>query len=183
VFVYHTLRDLHMVSLIHERAKNVNLFQLTPLYAFSGLTARTGISLLLLNYFSVLTDPATFVNRALFGLTIFTSLGAVLCFVLPLRGMHQRIVSEKKRLFGEANTRLEAAIQQIYQRADTQNLAGIDQLNQLMASLVTTREELKKIPTWPWETSTLTGFITLFLLPFIIRLIGWLLEQLFLYLI
>lgn len=55
-------------------------------------------------------------------------------------------------------------------------LMGIDQLNQLMASLVTTREVLAKIPTWPWETGTLTGFISAFL-PFAIGLIGVLLEQ------
>ncbi len=166
-----------MVSLIHASAKNVNLFQLTPLYAFSSLTAETGMGLLLLNYFSILTDPATFVNPALYGLTVFTSLVAVGCFVLPLRGMHDRIASEKKRLRAEANTRLEATIQEVYRRADSQNLTGIYQLNQLMTSLVMTREVLAKIPTWPWETGTLMGFISAFLLPFVVNLIIVLLEQ------
>jgi hypothetical protein len=178
VFVYHTLRQLRLVSLIHARAENVNIFQLTPLYAFSGLTAQTGMVLLLLNYFSVLTDPTTFVNPALIGLTVFTSLAAVACFVLPLRGIHDRIVLEKKLRIAEANRRLEAVIQQVYRRADEQNLAEIDPLNQLMTSVVTTREMLDKIPTWPWETATLTGFISVFLLPFIVRLIIGLIEQL-----
>lgn len=178
VFVYHTLHQLRMVSLIHASAKNVNLFQTTPLYAFSGLTAQTAISLLLLNYFSILTDPATFVNPALNGLTIFTSFIALAFFVLPLMGMHDRLVAEKKRLRAEANTRFEATIQEIYRRADSQNLAGIDQLNQLMTSLVTTRAELAKISTWPWEVGTLTGFISAFLLPFILRVAGVLLIPL-----
>lgn len=64
----------------------------------------------------------------------------------------------------------------MYRRADAQNLTGIDQWNQLMASLVTTREVLAKIPTWPWETRALTGFISAFL-PFAVGLIGVLLEQ------
>lgn len=165
VFVFHTLQQLRMVSRIHASASNVNLFQLTPLYAFSVLTAQTGLSLLVLNYFSVVTDPATFVNPALFGLTIFATVGAIVCFVLPLKGMHDRIAAEKNRLRAEANSRLEAAIQQLYRRVDTGELTGIDQLHQLMASLVTTRDVLAKIPTWPWETGTLTGFLTALLLP------------------
>jgi hypothetical protein len=31
-------------------------------------------------------------------------------------------------------------------------------------------------PTWPWEMGTLTGFISVFLLPFIVRLIATLLD-------
>ncbi|HEX2033476.1 MAG TPA: hypothetical protein VHS99_04760 [Chloroflexota bacterium] len=177
VFVYHTLRQLRMVSLIHASARNVNLFQLTPLYAFSGLTARTGIGLLLLNSFSILTDPATLVNPPLFGLTIFTSLVSVACFFLPLKGIHDCIASKKQRLLAEVNARLEAAIQHLYRRADAQDPTGIEQVNQLLTALVTTREVLTKIPTWPWETGTLTGFISAFLLPFIVGLIILFLEQ------
>lgn len=177
VFVYHILRQLRMVSLIHASARHVSLFRLTPLYAFSGLTAQTGIGLLLLNYFSVLTDPTAFVNPPLTALRVFASLVAVACFVLPLRGMHQRIAAEKARLRAETNTQLEATIQEVLRRADTENPRGTYHLNQLMASLVTTRELLAKIPTWPWETSTLTGFITAFLLPLALRLLNMLLER------
>ena len=171
VFLYHTIWQLRMVSRIHTSATDVNLFRLTPLYAFSGLTAQTGISLLLLNYFSVLTDPATFANVALIALTIAASLIAVASFILPLQGMHDRIVAEKKRLRAEASARLEATIQQLYARADSQDLAGVDHLNQLMESLVTTRQIVENIPTWPWERGTLVTFISVFLLPFVVRLI------------
>jgi hypothetical protein len=180
VFFYHTIRQLHMVSRIHASATDINLFRLTPLYAFSGLTAQTGIGLLLMNYFGVLTDPRTFQNLALFSLTIAASLIAVVCFLLPLRGMHGRIVAEKKRLRAEANARLEATIQQLYARADSQDLAEVDRLNQLMVSLVTTREIIEKIPTWPWEPGTLISFISVFLLPLVVRLIVGFVGQLLL---
>lgn len=177
VFVYHTLHQLHRVSRIHARAKNVNLFLPAPLYAFSGLTAQTGMGLLLLDYFGVLTDPATFENPALTALTIGTALVAVAAFVWPLRGMHHRIVLEKRRLRAEANARLEATIQQVYGRADTHDLKGMYQLNQLMMSLVATREVLDGIPTWPWETSTLTAFLTAFLLPLAVGIIARLVGE------
>lgn len=172
VFVYHTLRQLSLVSRIHASAPNINLFQPIPLYAFSRLSAQTGVGLLLLNSFSILTDQTTFVNPALNALTIFTSLVAVACFILPMRGIHDRIVAEKRRLFAEANTRLEGAIQELYRRADSHNLSGIDQLNQLITSLIVTRTEVAKLPTWPWDAGTLTGFVSAFILPLIFRLIG-----------
>ena len=178
VFFSHTIRQLRMVSLIHASATDVNLFRLTPLYAFSVLTAQSGISLLLLNYFSVLTDPATLVNPALITVVIAASLIAVALFLLPLRGMHDRIVAEKKRLLAEASARLEATIQQLFARADSQDLAGVDRLNQLMVSMVTTREIVEKIPTWPWEPGTLISFISVFLLPLVARLIVGLVGQL-----
>jgi hypothetical protein len=178
VFFYHTIHQLRMVSLIHASATDVNLFRLTPLYAFSGLTAQTGIGLLLMNYFGVLTDPATFKNLALTTLTIAASLIAIVCFILPLRGMHDRIVAEKNRLRAQCSTRLEATIEQLYARADSQDLVGVDRLNQLMVSLVTTREIIEKIPTWPWEPGTLMTFISVFLLPFAVRLIVGLVDQL-----
>ena len=178
VFFYHTIRQLRMVSMIHANATDVNLFRLTPLYAFSVLTAQSGIGLLLLNYFSVLTDPATLVNPALITVVIAASLIAVALFLLPLRGMHDRIVAEKKHLRAEASARLEATIQQLFARADSQDLAGVDRLNQLMVSMVTTREIVEKIPTWPWEPGTLAGFISVFLLPLVVRLIVGIVGQL-----
>ena len=171
IFLYHTVRQLRMVSRIHASATEVNLFRRTPLYAFSGLTAQTGIGLLLMNYFGMLTDPATFQNLALTLLTIGASIIAIACFTLPLRGMHQRIVDEKKRLRAEASAKLEATIQQVYERSDSNKIKDAEQLNHLLTSLVTTREIIDKIPTWPWEPGTLTSFVSALLLPFIVRLI------------
>lgn len=171
VFLYHIIWQLRMVSRIHSSATNINLFRRTPLYAFSNLTAQTGISLLLMNYFGVLTDPATFENLALTALTIAASLVGVVCFILPLRGIHDRIVAEKNRLRAQCSARLETTIEQLYDRADSQDLVEVDRLNQLMVSLVTTSEIIEKIPTWPWEPGTLMTFISVFLLPFIVGLI------------
>jgi hypothetical protein len=178
VFIYHTIRQLRMVSLIHASATNVNLFRRTPLYAFSNLTAQTGISLLLMNYFGILTDPATFENVALIALTIGASFVAILCFVLPLRGMHDRIAAEKNRLHAECSTRLERAIGDLYARADSEDLAEVEGLNQLMGSLVKTCEIIDKIPAWPWERETVVTFVSVFLLPFIVRLIAEIVDQL-----
>lgn len=171
LFLYHTIWQLHRVRQIHATAKNINLFRPTPLYAFSSLTAQTGIGLLLMNWFGIVTDPATFENIALIILTSVASFIAIGCFVVPLQGMHHRIAAEKKRLRAEVHARLEATIQQLYRHVDTQDLAGADPLNRQLDSLVTTREIIEKIPTWPWEPKTLTGFISALLFPLVARLV------------
>ena len=178
LFLYHTVWQLHKVRLIHATATNINLFRPTPLYAFSSLTAQTGIGLLLMNWFGIMTDPATFENIALITLTSIASFIAVVCFVIPLQGMHNRIAAEKKRLRAEVTTRLEATIQQLYRQVDSQDLAGADPLNRQLASLVTTREIIEKIPTWPWEPKTLTGFISALFFPLVARLIVELISRL-----
>lgn len=178
VLVFHILHQLYTVSRIHALSRNVNILRPTPLYAFSIVTAKSGMSLLLMNYFSILTDPATFTNPILFAVTVLTSLVAVMCFVLPLQGMRERIVAEKQQLRAEVNARIEVTIQEVYYRTDTKKLESIDQVNQLISSLITIRDGIEKISTWPWETQTLTAFLSVFLLPFIIRLLSITLQLL-----
>lgn len=177
VFVYHTVHQLRMVSVIHASATDISLFRRRPLYAFSKLTALTGICWLLLNYFSVVTDPATFVNPALVGLAVLASLVALACFIVPLLGMRGRIASEKRRLLAETDARLEATIERIHRRADQEAPTGSGDLNHLVASLVAARGVLAEIPTWPWQGSTLTGFFSVFLLPIVVPLLRALLVQ------
>jgi hypothetical protein len=92
--------------------------------------------------------------------------------------MHDQIVAEKNRLHVECATRLEAAIGDLYACADSQDLAEVERLNQLMGSLITTCEIIDKIPAWPWERETVVTFVSVFLLPIIVRLIVGIVDQL-----
>jgi hypothetical protein len=47
-FVYHTVHQLRLVSQIYSQWTRVNLFQLGPLHAFSQLTARTALGIIVL---------------------------------------------------------------------------------------------------------------------------------------
>lgn len=52
-FVIHTVRQLRLVSRIHRLAGNINLFHRIPVHAFSALTGRTGIGIVLLVYYFI----------------------------------------------------------------------------------------------------------------------------------
>jgi hypothetical protein len=164
-FLYHSYRQLRTVSHIHEAATHIDLFQPAPLYSFSWLTARTGMGLMILNAYSILTDPATFVNPALFGLVVFAWIIAGAAFVLPLQGMHRRLEAEKQSLLARANAQLGAAIPKLFDPAAPVSTTEAERLGSLLPSLITTRDVISRLPTWPWDSGVVVRFVTTALLP------------------
>ena len=178
--IYQTIHQLTMVIRIHATATRINLFQPDPLYAFSGLTARTAMGYLILADTALLamyefmseTDPLAL------GIMVFMILLAAVTFVLPLLGMHRRMVEEKGRLESEANRRLEAALAELHRRLDAGDFTEImSELNSAIESLEIELDVLAKISTWPWQPGTLRIAISPVLLPVAVWLIQRLLER------
>jgi hypothetical protein len=126
--------------------------------------------------FMVAADPVIVNHPVAIGATVTLMLVGTASFVLPLHGMHQRLVKEKERLIAEANRRIEILIARLHQQIDTQNLEKIGELNSAMAALITECDLLDKISTWPWKPATLRGFVSSVMLPialwFITRILG-----------
>ena len=164
---YHTVRQLRLISRIQSGLPAVDVFRLQPLYAFSGVTARSGLVLVGLAYLSALTDPSTFTltNPTLLGFVVISILIATAAFIVPMYGMHERIVGEKARLEAEADRDLKDAFAELSTRARTRDLTEAAAFNDFLSSLTTRREVLSRIPTWPWQAATLRGFVTAVLLP------------------
>lgn len=175
---YNTVRQLRLVAHMHRIATNINLFQPGPLYSFSALSACAGLGLAFFSYYSVATDPTTFTNPIWLATLIISVPLAVIFFLFPLYGMHQRIAAEKEGLENAANERVRATIADLHQRVDQRQLSDADDLNKTLTSLSLERQFLEKIPTWPWKPDTLRGFFTALLLPIILWLITRLLERL-----
>jgi hypothetical protein len=177
--VYQTIHQLTMVSRIHATATCINLFQPDPLYAFSGLTARTAMGYLLLADTAVLVmyefmleaDPLAL------GIMAFMMALAVVTFVVPLLGMHRRMVEEKTRLESEANQRLEAAINELHRRLDAGDLTDMTELYRAIGGLEIERDVIAQIPTWPWQPGTLRLTLSPLLLPVAVWLIQRFLER------
>ncbi len=174
---YHSIHQLRLVGRVHGYVETVDLLHLDPLHAFSGVTAATGILLISIVYVSVLTDPATFANPALFVLLGFTVLLATSCFVVPLWGTHVRIVAEKARRLAAVNKRLNRALEDLDRKADAGDLTDADAFNKHLSSLITQRDVVARTPTWPWQPETLRGFTTALVLPVILWVVFRLLER------
>ncbi len=178
VSTYQAIRQLRMVTRLHAMVTHIKVFHTRPLYAFSVLTAGTGISFLVLAYSFVAIRPEmalrTSVGRSL---VVLLSLTAIACFALPLRGMQRLIAAEKSRRLAAATDRFMVVAGRLHQRVDEEILDDADKLSAQLSSLATERDALAKISTWPWDPAALTAFITTLVLPVLLFLLTHFLER------
>jgi hypothetical protein len=173
-FVYHTVRQLRMVTHIQATATRVNLYRREPVYAFSRLTARTGIGwILALTIGMVPRLGPTLTAEGGMSMASMLLPFALLLFILPLHSIHRLLAAEKRRLQCEVERRLEMIFAQLHGRMDAGDIVDVGGVKVLLDSLLVERDTLSKIPTWPWKPGTVAGFSSALLLPVII----WFCQQ------
>jgi len=171
VIYFHSIRQLWLVNRTVKMVKRFNLFHLQPVYSFSRLTSRTGISWIFLLGLTLLTFPlsiAGWMSLILLGFQIVLALAA---FVLPLRFVNRYLVAEKRKLLGDNRRRMEAILGRLHQRLAEGDISEMEMLNFAIVSLTTERDILAKISTFPWNTSTLTSFLSATVLPVVLILV------------
>lgn len=173
--IYQSVRQLRIVSRIHKTATQVSLFRREPLYAFSILTARTGVGFALAMWFGVAprTGAAVFSQATEWVVALVLQPLTIAAFVLPLVNIQQLIAKEKKRMRGEVALRLEMIIDELNRCVDERALNKMGELKMTLDTLLAEREVIAKTPTWPWQLGTVAGFFSAFALPVII----WLTQQ------
>jgi hypothetical protein len=179
-FVAHTVHQLRLVAQIHRDNVRVDLFALDPLYAFASLTSWTGFllfagtaytigGLYLVGGIQVSTwDYVMFVGLMLFATT---------SFVLPLRGLHDRIVGEKARHQAAASEVQAATVTEIQARIRAGDYDRMSQLNDALAATTSAAAVIGRIPTWPWRPETIRGFAGAIGLPVLVWFITSLLGR------
>lgn len=176
-FFYFVFRSLVWINRLYKKVKRINLFNLEPLYILSGFTSKVGMLFILYLVLNYLTGDAWGSQQSGEAITafyfFFNGLIAVLAFVVPLWGMHVRLVAEKERVSDENNRRLEDAFWGLHHRMDKGKLNDIAQFRNGISALMDFRAEIKKIPTWPWDSATLRTFLTALFVPMTI----WVVQQ------
>ena len=180
VLIVQAVRQLRLVSHLHAVATRIDLFHPAPLYAFSRLTALTGVALVGVIALGVALNPATLTANSFFlvwlpWLLVFPGV-ALLVFVGPLIGMHGRLVSLKSALQAASENRIKGVLAELHRDVDGLDLGRADGLQKTLASLLQERDILARLPTWPWSTTTIRGFASALLLPLVVfllqRLVG-----------
>jgi len=167
-----------LIYRITTRHVVVHLFEVGPLYAFSTLTSWMTISLIAtgVTFFVVqpaLTSDPVGLASLLIGLVV-----SVLVFVLPLSGVHGRLVEEKVRLRGEINHHMEKATNDLHRAVNEGDLASMDPLNKAIASLEIEERRIERAPTWPWEPETLRWVVGALMFPVVLFLLQLLIQRL-----
>lgn len=181
VLVYHTIRQLRLIGRVHEGIKRIDVFAQGPLYTLSRVTSMTALGFVLLLVPSVFLIPPNadvpyiVITAAWYGAAVLVSTAA---FVLPLWGIHDRLVDEKRRLQGEIGRRLTTTVEAIHAAVDAQDGEAIEARNRALSTLIAERDLVNRIPTWPWSTGALTGFVSAVFLPIGLWIVTRALERL-----
>jgi hypothetical protein len=170
LYAYHAIRQLRLVTSLYTRKAEVDIHNPAPVYSFSTLSAHTAIGMLLLLSGAVLFTPAGLVGGFLAGAVVFAAL-AVMMFLLPLTGLHRRLVEAKEYELLENNRRWQSCTSELYRRLDRRDWAGADRLHAALTALERGRTAIERVPTWPWRPETLRGLVAAVLLPAVIWLI------------
>jgi hypothetical protein len=174
--IIHTARQLRLVARIHREATAIDPFDRVPVYAFSGLTVRTALAYVLIGYYA-LTVNGTFQAGVVGIIVLAATFGfGVACFVLPLWGIHDRLVREKAQLLLEVERRLGRIGDEMYRRIDAGQFDGTKVVSDALSGALALRDRISRLPTWPWPPNLFRGLISALLLPVIVyivsRLIG-----------
>ena len=79
---------------------------------------------------------------------------AAAAFVLPLRGIHERIAAEKRHLQAEIGRRLTTTLEAIHAAVDADDGPAIEARNRALSTLMTERDLVAKVSTWPWSAGS-----------------------------
>lgn len=165
LFIYHLFRQLALVSDIYTRRTHVHLFRLGPLYALSGLTARTAIGVVALSYLWIVVAPDLLRIPVSVGVALIGSALAAATFALPLLGVHRLLVEEKERWISKASRRYEDLVVRLHRALDGRGSRQVANCREGLAALEIELARLEKVPTWPWQPQTVRGVIAALLLP------------------
>lgn len=177
-----TMRWLSLVSRIHREAATIDPFDPGPIFAFSRLTVTSGLSYIVAIYYSFTVNAAAQAGNipSLAFLASMGLFGAAL-FVVPLWGIHGRLVDEKEALTRDVERRLSVVASELYARIDAGDFASTAALNESLTGLTALRERVVRLPTWPWPPQLFRGFVSALLLPIVIfvltRVISVILES------
>ena len=165
----HTVRQLRLVARIHREATAIDPFDRGPVYAFSRLTVMTGLGYVLVGYYSLTVNGAFAAGNLLAVAALAASLVVGIgTFVVPLWGIHERLVDEKALLMRGVEARVGRIGVEMYRRIDAGEFDGSKVMSDALGGVTTLRDRIQRLPTWPWPPQLLRGFVSALLLPLVI---------------
>lgn len=176
VFLFHTVRQLRLVSRINVQQVHINLFNLRPLESFSYLTAITATGMVAFVYGWLLINPDLLDDPLILLFAGIIAVLTALVFIWPLWGIHKLIEREKARAIHEIDLGFEEAFSKFNQYFHEDDYPSIDRLNGIIASLEVQHRRISAIPTWPWGLesarlafSAIAGPLTIMVLNLLIQ--------------
>ena len=173
------IRHLRLIRKLHAQATNINLLKLKPAHAFSMLTSRTAIGIVLIALMGYFHNPSAAIDSWNIYGYIMMAVVAISIFVAPIIGLRELLEKEKGRKLDETSDLLQTTTESLHIKVKNEDYNDIGGMETAISALTRERELLEKISTWPWNTSTLRGFVSSLLLPIFLWVVTRLLERFF----
>lgn len=176
VAVYGFVHMLRLMSHIYTTYTRVDLFYPDPLYGFSRITAFLGLSITFAEYAWLLTSPSLLNQPLGQALAVGVPLVSGIVFLVPLLGIHNRLVDEKGQRQAELAACVDDTITKLQRAVRDGHTEETEKWSKTLQSLNLAEQRLDRIPTWPWRPETPRLMATALLLPsilwFIQRFLG-----------
>jgi hypothetical protein len=177
VVIYHTLRQLRLVSKLNSDYIRIDLLNLGPWRAFSNLTASTAVGLLVGVYTFLIINPDLLEDPLGYGFLLLMTFLAVMVFVWPLYGIHRRMRSAKEKELHAINLRFQALFLRFNDLLEKDDIPGVEQLTGPISSLEIQYKKIEAIPTWPWRPEAIRSVVTAIALPVLLMVIQLFVER------
>ena len=169
-----------LVTRIHSEATAVDPFDPGPIHAFSRLTGANGLTTLIVVYYSFSVNASAQAGNVPSLAFLATSMAlGMAAFVVPLWGMHQRLVRAKSAMLRDVERRTTAVSGDLYARIDAGDLAATETVEHALASLAAVRARAVALPTWPWSPQLFRGFVSALVLPVVLFILTRVAEVVF----
>lgn len=181
-WIAQVVRQARAIDRVQSLTPRINLFRRDPIYAFSALTLRSALGLVLSIYAYLL--GAAYLGLPAPNVVDMVAMGlggavALAIFVLPLWRMHRLLAEEKHLRMLEADERYSALVGRFNRQLDKGRLADLDATGKAIANLAAQRETLAKISTWPWRPEALRSLLSTMAAPIVLYLVSRLVGRLF----
>ena len=179
ILAYQFIRQLRIMNGLFPRRLKINLFDLTPVYAFSKYTAVLALATFVIAYLtSLIFDPLTF-SRSIVRVQNYLWIFAVLAlFYFSLRGLNKRLDDEKDASLKDVNLRIKAMFERIHAKFEQKSYQDAINMEHMLSSLKTEKEIIQAIPTWPWQPGLFSALVSALFLPMIITIIQLIITRL-----
>jgi hypothetical protein len=176
-FLYHSIHQLRQIDRIYTQHTRVSLFAMSPLYAFSSVTALTAVTLAIATYGWTALNPENLSDPVAIVFVFLITVLALAVFAWPMLGTRRLLAKEKTQNLDRVSQRLEAVFSEMHECIDSRDVDELENLNKIVSILESERDTLEAISTWPWQPETLRVLVTALLLPLLLWIVQVILQQ------
>lgn len=176
---YRAIHQLGMVRRLLADIPNLNLYDLSSLYALSLFPAKIVFLTVIFIWINpaVLIFPDMFRDQTFLEFWVFITLFPAFAIYPTLSGVRQRLIAEKDALLRENGQHLEEASKTLYERMKAGQFQGLSDFEKGVSALMAFRKEIESVSTWPWKVETMRWLATATILPLVLWLIQFIVQR------